>query len=146
MKTVIDNNTGKVLFSTVIEIDLQDNQVSIDELLTENYVKPYFNSETRTFYEGATQEEINEANKSIVPIEVQLWRIRTVLKLMQLETQIESAIDAMPEPSKTAATYIWKYGTTVERSSQTILLLQSAIQLTDEQVDDLFIQAEQILL
>lgn len=81
-----------------------------------------------------------------VPFEVQLWRIRTVLKLMQLETQIESAIDAMPEPSKTAATYIWKFGTTVERASQTVLLLQSALQLTNEQVDDLFIQAEAILL
>jgi len=81
-----------------------------------------------------------------VPFEVQLWRIRTVLKLMQLETQIESAIDAMPEPSKTAATYIWKFGTTVERSSQTVLLLQSVLQLTDEQVDDLFIQADAILL
>lgn len=146
MKTVIDNNTGKVLFSTVIEIDLQDNQVSIDELLTESYVKPYFNFETRTFYEGATQEEINEANKAIVPFEVQLWRIRTVLKLMQLEVQIESAIDAMQEPSKTAATYIWKFGTTVERASQTVMLLQSALQLTDEQVDDLFIQADAILL
>jgi len=81
-----------------------------------------------------------------VPQEVQLWRIRTVLKLMQLEDQIESAIDAMPEPSKTAATYIWKFGTTVERASQTVLLLQSVLQLTDEQVDDLFIQADAILL
>lgn len=146
MKTILNATTGKVLFSTVMEIDLQDNQVSIDEVLTENYVKPYFNSETRTFYEGATQEEINEANKATVPYEVQLWRIRTVLKLMQLETQIESAIEAMPEPSKTAATYIWKFGTTVERASQTVMLLQSALQLTDEQVDDLFIQAESILL
>jgi len=146
MKTILNATTGKVLFSTVMEIDLQDNQVSIDELLTESYVKPYFNFETRTFYEGATQEEINEANRALVPQEVQLWRIRTIIKLLQLETQIENAIDAMPEPTKTAATYIWKYGTTVERSSQTILLLQSAIQLTDEQVDDLFIQAEQILL
>jgi len=81
-----------------------------------------------------------------VPFEVQLWRIRTVLKLMQLEAQIESAIDSMPEPSKTAATYIWKFGTTVERASQTVLLLQSVLQLTDEQVDDLFIQADAILL
>ena len=85
-------------------------------------------------------------SKPTVPFEVQLWRIRTVLKLMELETNIESAIEAMPEPSKTAATYIWKFGTTVERASQTVMLLQSALQLTDEQVDDLFIQADAILL
>lgn len=81
-----------------------------------------------------------------VPYEVQLWRIRTVLKLMQLETQIETALETLPEPSKTAANYIWNYGTTVERSSQTVLLLQSALQLTDGQVDDLFVQSEAILL
>jgi len=81
-----------------------------------------------------------------VPDEVQLWRIRTILKLMQLETSIEQTLETLPEPSKTAANYIWNYGTTVERTSQTVLLLQSALQMTDEQVDDLFIQAEAILL
>ena len=81
-----------------------------------------------------------------VPDEVQLWRIRTILKLMQLETSIEQTLETLPEPSKTAANYIWNYGTTVERSSQTVLLLQSALQMTDEQVDNLFIQAEAILL
>ena len=81
-----------------------------------------------------------------VPQEVQLWRIRTVLKLSQLETQIEDALNNLPEPSKTAGLYIWKFGTTVERSSQTVLLLQSVLQLTDEQVDDLFIQANAIVL
>lgn len=81
-----------------------------------------------------------------VPYEVQLWRIRTVLKLMQLETQIETALETLPEPSKTAANYIWNYGTTVERSSQTVLLLQSVLQMTNEQVDDLFVQANNIIL
>ena len=146
MTIIINKNTGEVLGGAIVNVTLNENEIAINEVLTENYVKPYFNFETRTFYEEATQEEINEANKAIVPFEVQLWRIRTILKIMQLETQIESAIDAMPEPSKTAATYIWKFGTTVERASQTVMLLQSALQLTDEQVDDLFIQAEAILL
>ena len=81
-----------------------------------------------------------------IPQEVQLWRIRTVLKLMQLETPIEQALETLPEPSKTAANYIWNYGTTVERSSQTVLLLQSVLQMTNEEVDNLFIQSEAILL
>ena len=108
------------------------------------FLKPKWNN--TEWIEGATPQELEDYRKSQVPQEVQLWRIRTVLKLMQLETQIESAIETMPEPSKTAATYIWKFGTTVERASQTVLLLQSVLQLTDEQVDDLFIQADAILL
>ena len=59
---------------------------------------------------------------------------------------MEQTLETLPEPSKTAANYIWNYGTTVERTSQTVLLLQSALQITNEQVDDLFIQAEAILL
>ena len=111
---------------------------------TEPFVKPTWNG--TQWIEGATPQELQDFRKSQVPQEVQLWRIRTVLKLLQLETQIEDALNNLPEPSKTAANYIWNYGTTVERSSQTVLLLQSVLQLTDEQVDDLFIQANEIVL
>ena len=111
---------------------------------TESFIKPTWNG--TQWEEGATQQDLEDFRKSQVPYEVQLWRIRTILKLTQLETQIEAALNNLPEPSKTAGLYIWNYGTTVERASQTVLLLQSVLQLTDEQVDDLFIQAEQIIL
>ena len=83
MKTIIEKNTGKVLFSTVFDIDLLENQIEINELLTETFVNPYFNFETRTFYENATEQEI--ADSIDIPQEVQLWRVRTILKLSGLE-------------------------------------------------------------
>lgn len=110
----------------------------------DSFIKPIWN--ITQWEEGATLQELKNFRKSQVPQEVQLWRIRTVLKLTQLEAQIETVLNNLPEPSKTAANYIWNYGTTVERNSQTVLLIQTTLQLTDEQVDDLFIQAEQILL
>ena len=137
---------------------VQINSIGTDTytvVITDSYVGDLENHPILTQFPNSfevSEDEIPEYvqyvmySEPTVPYEVQLWRIRTVLKLMQLEAQIESAIDAMPEPSKTAATYIWKFGTTVERSSQTVLLLQSVLQLTDEQVDDLFIQADAILL
>jgi hypothetical protein len=136
----------------------QINTVGTDTytvVITDTYIGDLENHSILTQFPNAFEVSEDELpayiqyvmySEPAVPYEVQLWRIRTVLKLMQLEAQIESAIDAMPEPSKTAATYIWKFGTTVERASQTVLLLQSALQLTDEQVDDLFIQADAILL
>jgi hypothetical protein len=120
------------------------NSLWTDVGWTESFVKPTWDG--TQWAEGATQQELEDYRKSQVPQEVQLWRIRTVLKLTQLEAQIETVLDSLPEPSKTAANYIWNYGTTVERTSQTVLLIQTTLQLTDEQVDDLFIQAEQILL
>lgn len=84
--------------------------------------------------------------KLLVPQEVQLWRVRTVLKLSNLEETITTALDALEEPTKTGAKTIWEYGTTVERNSQTVLFLQTALQMTDAQVDEIFIQASEIVL
>lgn len=143
MKTIIEKATNKVVGVTYSN-ECLDTEILIDELLTDNLVKPYFNFETREFYEGATQEEIDQAFKDKTPSEVQLWRVRTILKLMNLEATIESALEQLEEPTKTAAKNVWNYGTTVERYSQTVLFIQSVTQMTDDQVDEIFQQAEAI--
>jgi hypothetical protein len=94
--------------------------------------------------EGATQEEIAQAFRDATPAESQLWRIRTILNLMNLVSTIESALDELPEPNQTAAKNVWNYGTTIERYSQTVLFIQSVTQMTDDQVDLIFQQAEAI--
>jgi len=144
MKTIIDKNSGKLLYAVLEVENLQSNELAIDELLTENFVNPYFNFETRIFYENATSQEI--ADSIEIPQEVQLWRVRVILKLGGLEEAIENALNSLSEPTKTGALYIWNYGTTVERSSQTVQLLQNVLGLTDAQVDEIFIQANEIQL
>ena len=52
MKTIIDKNTGKVLYASIIEVELSENEIAIDELLTESFENPYFDFKTRTFYEN----------------------------------------------------------------------------------------------
>lgn len=147
MITIIDKNTSKVIVATTDDnYQVAENEIVIPELLTTNLIVPYFNQTTRLFYEGATPEEIAESLKADVPQEVQLWRIRTVLKLMSLETTIETALNGLEEPTKTGALYIWNFGTTIERHSQTVLMLQSVLQMTDEQVDEMFITANNIQL
>jgi hypothetical protein len=145
MKTIINKQSGKVLFA-IANFEDTDTEIAINEILTEYFVVPYFNQETREFYEGATPEEIEQAFKDATPSEVQLWRVRTILKLMNLETTIESALDQLEEPTQTAAKNVWNYGTTVERYSQTVLFIQSVTQMTDDQVDEIFQQAENIVI
>jgi hypothetical protein len=143
MKTVINKQSGKVLFS-IANFEDTETEIAIDEILTEFFVIPYFNQQTRVFYEGATQEEIDQAFRDKTPTEVQLWRVRTILKLMNLEATIESALNQLEEPTQTAAKNVWNYGTTVERYSQTVLFIQSVTEMTDDQVDEIFQQAEAI--
>lgn len=78
--------------------------------------------------------------------EVPLWKIRVILKIMDLETAIEGAMELLQEPNKTAAKYILEYGTAIDRHSPTVLFIQSSLGLTDLQVDDIFIQANAITL
>jgi hypothetical protein len=143
MKTIIEIATSEVVGVTFSN-ECLITEILIDELLQVPMVKPYFNFDTREFYEGATPEEIDQAFKDKTPTEVQLWRVRTILKLMNLETTIESALDQLEEPTQTAAKNVWNYGTTVERYSQTVLFIQSVTQMTDDQVDEIFQQAEAI--
>ena len=96
--------------------------------------------------DGITEEE-NEYNIKVLNLkETQLWRLRTILKLMNLETTIEDSLNQLDEPNKTAAKNVWNYGTTVERYSQTVLFIQSVLQMTDKQVNEIFIQAEAIVI
>jgi hypothetical protein len=145
MKTIIEIATNQVVGATYSN-ECLETQVLIDELLQVTMVKPFFNFTTREFYEGATQEEIDQAFKDATPNEVQLWRVRTILKLMNLIPTIESALDQLEEPNQTAAKNVWNYGTTIERYSQTVLFIQSVTEMNDDQVDEIFQQAEAIVI
>lgn len=145
MKTIIEIATNQVVGVTYANQCLI-TEILIDELLQVPMVKPYFNFETKEFYEGATPEEIEQAFRDKTPSEVQLWRVRTILNLMNLVATIESALNQLEEPTRTAAKNVWNYGTTIERYSQTVLFIQSVTQMTDDQVDEIFQQAEAIVI
>jgi hypothetical protein len=141
--------SSDILFKTVVVSPLTETQPENSVLYFVNdFVKPCFDvyPNPTTVVEGATEEEIAEANKAIVPTEVQLWRVRTVLELMQLEETIARALENLDEPIRTGSKKIWEYGTTIERQSQTVLFLQSVLQVTDLQVDEIFIQADAIAI
>jgi hypothetical protein len=88
MKTIINKNTGLLIYATAMDFELQENEIAIDELLSENFVLPYFNFETRTFYEGATQTEIDEIQTITEP---------TVEEIIQTVQSLESQLNEVKE-------------------------------------------------
>lgn len=52
MKTIIDTKTGKVLYSFIdgIEIELLENQVAINQIMTDEFENAHYNFTTNTFY------------------------------------------------------------------------------------------------
>jgi hypothetical protein len=79
-----------------------------------------------------------------VPFEVPTWRLRAVLALDSKETDVQNAIDTLPEPNKTIAQRAWDFGSNTERTSQTVAFIKGVLSLTDVEVDQYFIDAENL--
>jgi len=89
---------------------------------------------------------VSNNEKEPVPTEVALWKLRFVLSQMQLEQSVTDAINLLEEPQRTAATYIWNFGTAVDRYSNTVIFIKTALGFTEQEVDDIFIKANSIQL
>lgn len=132
------NNVIKVIDNVVTLVPMQEghpeHNLFLEFLQTDVEVK-----QSELFSE---EEEI-QIN---TPSEVALWKLRFILSQMNLESAITGFLNELPEPQKTAANYIWNYGNTIDRHSPTILYLQTKLNLTDTQVNQIFINANQIVL
>lgn len=89
-------------------------------------------------------EEVPETPAPSVPQDVRTWRIQAVLAIMGLADLALQKIEELPEPNKTVAKYAWSGGSSTERNSATVQYLQQQLGLTDEQVDNIFIQADNL--
>jgi len=95
--------------------------------------------------EAVVYTEEPEPVAPVVPEQVTLWQIRTVLDVMGLESTVTAVIQGMPDgPEKKAAWKAWEYANNIRRFSPTVEGLKAILQLTDEQLDQIFIQADQI--
>jgi hypothetical protein len=95
--------------------------------------------------EAVSYTEEPEAVVPVVPEQVTLWQLRAVLAIMGLEDTVTAVIQAMPDgPEKKAAWRAWEYANNIKRFSPTVSGIKAILQLTDAQVDQIFIQADQI--
>ena len=79
-----------------------------------------------------------------VPFQVPTWRLRAVLALNSKESDVQNAIDTLPDPNKTIAQRAWDFGSNTERTSQTVAFIKGVLNLTDAEVDQYFIDAENL--
>ncbi len=79
-----------------------------------------------------------------VPDQVPTWRLRAVLALDGKEADVQNAINTLPDPNKTIAQRAWDFGSNTERTSQTVAFIKNVLSLTDAEVDQYFIDAENL--
>ena len=124
MKTVIDKNTKQVKYHTVkYDIQLSDDEELVDFI---------------------PDNEVTEIK--IVTDEVPLWSMRNILRKKEMFDDILTAINTLSEPTRTDALDYLEYGNFIERNSNTVLLIQQIKQLSNDEVDDLFIECANLKL
>lgn len=77
----------------------------------------------------------------VVPASVTMRQARLALLGAGKLADVQTAIDALPEPTKTAAMIEWEYSNEVQRHNGLVSSLGPALGLTSEQIDQLFIGA-----
>jgi hypothetical protein len=112
-----------------------------------NFLKPCFDvyPNPTTIIEGATQEEIEEANKPIVPEVITRRQFKIALSVLgKNENDILNGINQLPEPTRTIATISYTEAGTFERSNPELIFVgKTFLQMTDEQIDNIFIVGSQ---
>jgi hypothetical protein len=77
-----------------------------------------------------------------VPQKVTMRQARLALHNAGRLTSVETAIDALPEPPRTAARIEWDFSSEVYRHKEFVSMLALTLNLSDDDLDELFLQAE----
>ena len=79
-----------------------------------------------------------------VPAEVTMRQARLALHAAGLLSSVEAAIDALPDPPRSAARIEWDHSQTVQRNRGIVQQLGTALGMSSAQLDALFIAAAAI--
>ena len=134
---IISELTGKIYLDGV-EIPLDDSKPEFQQYLLDKDI-------VGVDYVEATPDEIAEANKPIVPQTISAMRLKLQLFDMGITDQdIFDDIDSIPEvmfstADKEKAKIMYKTATTFERTNGELNFVATMEGLTQEQIDEIFI-------
>jgi hypothetical protein len=112
---------------------------------TESYVKTHFNEQTELYYEGATQEEIEEYTIENAVSVVSKRQLKLALILSGFDLSIiDNIIDNLTGLEKIIASTTWNEAITFERKDALLVNLATAVGFTELQLAELFNQASQL--
>lgn len=96
----------------------------------------YFNNNGGIKIETIIESEPNSTQKYLFE-EIPTWRIKAIISLIGLKSQVDSIIQNLPEPNKTIAYNAWEHGNTIDRYSPIVTGIQQALGLSDNDVDNI---------
>ena len=132
----ISKSTGKIYLNG-LEIPLDDSKPEFQQYLEDKDI-------VGVEYVEATPEEIAEANKPKVPIQVKNMKFRLALiKSGIMPSSIDSVITQMPEGAMKENIFtLWNFADYLERNDVSLNYMAGQFNITHEQLDNLFILSD----
>lgn len=123
----------------------EETEIGLEVTPAQGFYQPKWDGEK--WIEGATAEEIEALSIEIVPEKITKLQLKVQLVLMGYDLQlIEDAIKQLPEKQRTIAMLAWADATNIYRDNSFITMVAQILQLTEKQVDQIFIEGEKIKL
>ena len=88
----------------------------------------------------ATLEEIEEANKPIVPQSISQMKLRKQLILSGISiASIDALIQSLPQPNRDLIYTMWEYAVVFDRHNPELNAMAGMLGVTQQQLDEIFI-------
>lgn len=98
-----------------------------------------------TYHLDGSTTTTDDGRPEYVPAEVSPRQIRLALLSIGITpAAIQQAIEAMPDPQRTAANIEWEFATVIRRDHAMLNAMAAQMGMSSEQLDDLFRAAERI--
>lgn len=135
---------------------VDDDRLAQDGWLPILSEEPTHDSTTHAAIEKPSSEWLIEPSRVVVtwdieplppppvPAVVSMRQARLALLGAGLLSQVGNVIDGLEEPGRSAARIEWEYATELRRGHPLVAALGNALELTEQQVDDLFLAASEI--
>ena len=145
MKIKLDEN-GKVV--SILNVGIDNDYIDAPELPDDHEfgVSDYKYLDGK--YNKVDAVAINEMTVGeIVPDKISKLQLKVQLVMMGYDLQlIEDAIKRLTEPHRTIAMLAWTDATNIHRDNSFITMVAQILQLTEKQVDQIFIEGDKIKL
>lgn len=125
--------------SSALRIVEATQEQEADILTGKTYYTPEFNELGKPTGRGSLS-----APPQQVPLSIANWRAKAVIELTGLTAQVEQALAAMTGPEGVVARSAWNGNADFARNGATVTTLATTLGLSDQQVDQMFIQASQL--
>jgi hypothetical protein len=138
MKYIIDINGYFVGFGGS-KTELQKGQSQVPFPPNNNFIKPKWDNDK--WIEGATEEEIEEYKKSLIPPTISQMNLRLQLIAENISiASVYDTIEQIPDAITKETIYTkWEYALIFERADQTLNQMAQMLNVSQEQLDRIFI-------